>query len=142
MYQWASLTVVDIREPMLLTACLADNVMVAGLKSAQYNGRTGVRGVYSPLKGRVLVHLNDASGRVCVDGKGLWLRPENVFPMHINEIREGQARMMKIQDLPDSVLRSDREEFQEKFKVLRSTPEFKHYEGRRFLYATGRAVNM
>jgi hypothetical protein len=49
---------------------------------------------------------------------------------------------MKIQDLPDSVLRSDREEFQEKFKVLRSTPEFKHYEGRRFLYATGRAVNM
>jgi len=142
MYQWASLTVVDIREPMLLTACLADNVMVAGLKSAQYNGRTGVRGVYSPLKGRVLVHLNDASGRVCVDGKGLWLRPENVFPMHIDEIREGQARMMKIQDLPDSVLRSDREEFQEKFKVLRSTPEFKHYEGRRFLYATGRAVNM
>ena len=138
MYQWSSLTVVDIREPMLLTACVADKVMLAGLKSAQYNGRIGIRGVYSPLKGRVLVHLNDTYGRVCVDGKRLWLRPENVFPMHVNEMQEQQALMMKLQDMPDSVLQRDREEFREKFEVLHSTPEYKHYEGRRFLYSTGR----
>ena len=130
-YQWSSVTVVDIREPMLLTAGLADNVMLTGLKSEQYNGKIGVRGVYSPEKKRVLVHLNDSKGRVCLDGKKVWLRPENLFPMHVNQIQEQQALHMRLQDMPGAVLQRQAKEFEEKMEVLRASSEYQKYRQQR-----------